>query len=216
MKSKIEIAEFYDRYISNQRKGAYNERHFFLLKELERIGLKTDSNILEIGCGIGVISSLLAKTVKKGKVISMDISPRSIEVAKENNKKSNNIEFEVSDAANFNYLKLKFDFITLFDVLEHIPIEQHPEVFKNIANHMGEETILFINIPNPSYLEYIIQNNPEQLQVVDQPLPANIIMNNAYNNRLELLFFHTYSIWIENDYQMMLFSKKKPFEVNPL
>lgn len=216
MKSKKEIAEFYDRFIGNQKKAAYNERHYFLNNELKRMGLCASSNILEIGCGIGVISSLLAKTVKKGKVISMDISPMSIDIAKENNKKNNNIEFEVSDAASFNYLKSKFDFITLFDVLEHVPIEQHPEVFKNIANHMGEETILFINIPNPSYLEYIIENHPEQLQVIDQPLPANIIMNNAYSNGLNLFFFQTYSIWIENDYQMMLFSKKKSFNVKPL
>jgi trans-aconitate 2-methyltransferase len=209
MKTKKEISDFYDGFIENQKKISYNERHFFLYNKLKKLGLEGKSNVLEIGCGIGVMSSLIAKTVKYGKIFSLDISPKSIEIAKKLNIK--NAEFIISDAAEFNYKKIHFDFITLFDVLEHIPIAQHEQVFQNIASHMTEKTILFINIPNPPHLEYIIKNYPERLQIIDQPLPANIILNNAYSNSLELFSFQTYSLWVQNDYQMMLFYKKTPF-----
>ena len=210
MKSKKDISQFYDEYVDNQKKMAYNERHICLYKKLKQLGLNHNSSILEIGCGIGVISSLIAKTVTSGKIISLDISPKSIADAKGLGIK--NAEFIVSDAAAFSFEKTKFDFITLFDVLEHIPIDQHGEVFHNIAKHMNNETVLFINIPNPLYLEYIIQNRPQLLQIIDQPLPADLIMKNAYNSSLELFFFQTHSVFVENDYQMMLFRKKAPFK----
>lgn len=207
------ISEYYDKYVGYQRKQAFNERHLALYSEMKKLGLNQKSNVLEIGCGIGAISFLMAQTVTKGKIISLDISPKSIEAAKEMNRKHTQIEFITSDIVDFCFNgEIKFDFITLFDVLEHIPIESHEKSFGMLSNLMSEKTFLLINIPNPAFLKHIAENFPERLQIIDQPLDANLIMNHAYSNNLNLIFFKTFSIWVKDESQIMLFMKNKPFK----
>jgi hypothetical protein len=60
-------------------------------------------------------------------------------------------------------------------------------------------------------LEHLIATEPETLQIVDQPLPADEILRHAYAAGLTLRYFETYDIWYEGDYQMMLFGRKRPF-----
>jgi trans-aconitate 2-methyltransferase len=50
------------------------------------------------------------------------------------------------------------------------------------------------------------------LQVIDQPLPLSVIVPNLDKSELELLYFETYSVWVENDYQFMVLRKKEPFQ----
>lgn len=59
-----------------------------------------NSNVLEIGCGIGTVTGLIGKVVTKGKVIAVDISVQSIGVARKNNKGKSNIQFLVSDMSD--------------------------------------------------------------------------------------------------------------------
>ena len=51
---------------------------------LSRIGTKQDANILEVGTGSGCIAISLAKSLKRAKVHSMDISESAIEIARAN------------------------------------------------------------------------------------------------------------------------------------
>jgi len=56
-----QVAEFYDQYSSQQGKIGVNIRHRSILKRLVKLGLSKNSSILEIGCGIGTLTSLLVK-----------------------------------------------------------------------------------------------------------------------------------------------------------
>ena len=100
----------------------------------------------------------------------------------------------------------------MFDVIEHIPIDKHHDLFHNIAIISNEHTKVLINIPNPAYIEYDKENNPETLQIIDQPLPLNFILKNLEQNGLALTCFETHSVWVENDYQFFVIVKKKAFE----
>ncbi len=204
------VSEFYDEFSSFQEKIAYNERHFLMLDKLLELGLNKTSNVLELGCGIGVVSSLICRVVKSGKLIAVDISPKSIEIAKKNNA-TTGAEFYVGDVTEFKSNEYSYDFITLFDVLEHIPIDSHDKLFASIAEHMSEDTKLIINIPNPDYLRYIHDNSPDRLQIIDQPLPLIDILENTQSNELELKFFETYDLWLKDESQFMVFEKKKRF-----
>jgi SAM-dependent methyltransferase len=166
---------------------------------------------LELGCGIGVFTFLLSKIIRKGNIEAVDISNKSIAFCKQKIKNSN-IQFVAADIVNYTPVFYKPDFITLLDVIEHIPVDEHPELFKNLATLCMDNTKVVINIPNPSYIEYDIKNHPDALQLIDQPLPLNFILDNLNKNNLELIYFETYSVWVENDYQFLIAAKRKEFK----
>ncbi|MDP4250058.1 MAG: class I SAM-dependent methyltransferase [Bacteroidota bacterium] len=204
------LVEFYDGYVPVQQNSGINDRIHGLYKRLLKAGLNTHSRVLELGCGIGSMTYLLSRTVKKGFIESVDISPESIAFAQQRIRQSN-ISLTTGNILHYIPKQSKFDFITLFDVIEHIPMENHKDLFKNISRYTDEETRILINIPNPDYIEYDIQNQPQLLQVIDQPVPLDSIVNQLKANRLNLVFFENYSVWVEQDYQFFIIHKAKAF-----
>ena len=215
---KIEdIARYYDEFVSRQQALAFNERHFFLHRMLRKQGLRSNSRVLEFGCGIGVITALMARSVKAGRILAVDISPASVALAKRALQgASAAIDIVVGDIAAFRADDEVFDFITLFDVLEHIPLARHGDVFRTISAHASRDTTVIINIPNPAYNEYLRQHEPQSLQIVDEALTADHITRYAYANGLALSFFLTYGLWYESEYQVMTFRPQQPYEKRPV
>jgi trans-aconitate 2-methyltransferase len=205
------LAAFYDEFTTTYLKSGINDRVYGLYNRLKKLGLKSSSNVLELGCGIGTLTFLLSKIVKKGHIEAIDISPRSIAFCKQKINKAH-IDFFVDDIVNYTPGIKKINLITLFDIIEHIPMEQHSRLFGNLSNIANDDTLIAINIPNPAYLQYVIENNPAVLQLIDQPLPLHFITNMAAANNLEIIFFETYSVWVEDDYQFFVIRKKTNFK----
>lgn len=204
------VIEFYNEYVEHQQDVGINERIFEMYRRLKKRGLHSGSNILELGCGIGTLTYLLAKTVKSGQIESVDISTQSIEFAKQRLKQSN-ITLVAHDVVDYVPKNKNFDFITLFDVIEHIPMERHDELFRNLGKIASDKTVILINIPSPAAIQYDIDNNPNALQIVDQPLPIDFIVGNIVKNGLSLVSFENHSIWAENDYQFFVIAKNKKY-----
>ncbi len=205
------VIAFYDNFVNYQKESKVNDRIYSLYNRAKRHGLNNHSNVLELGSGIGVMTYLIAKSVKKGIIETVDISSKSVEFARKriSNK---NIRFNVDDIVNYKPELKSIDFITLFDVIEHIPKEKHLELFKNISSYIGEDTLLLINIPNPEYIEYDQKYHPEVLQIIDQPVHLDFLVRNLENNDLTISYFQKYSIWVENDYVFYIIEKKKEFK----
>jgi trans-aconitate 2-methyltransferase len=198
------ISNFYDQYSRKQKIVGINIRHRTILRNAVMNGLKSDHKVLEIGCGVGTVTSLLAKYLRKGKLVSVDISQENIRLAREFTRKYKNIDFMVSDMADF-ISPVVFDFVILPDVLEHIPIAQHDALFSTIRRHTNDNSVVYINIPDPYSLEYARDYTPELLQIVDQPLYTNILLDNIYKNGFYLQSLVTYSLSIkEGDYQAIV------------
>ena len=205
------VIEFYDDFIEEQAKSGINDRIYSLYKRMLKLGMKPDSNVLELGSGIGTLTYLLAGYITRGNIEAVDISPASIQFSSKRIKKKN-IRFVTGNIVNHISEIKNIDFVTLYDVIEHIPYEEHNELFKNLYTICNEKTRILINIPNPDYIEYDMKNNPGELQIIDQPISLKFILENVEKNGLHLDFFETYSIWVENDYQFLILSKKKTFE----
>jgi trans-aconitate 2-methyltransferase len=205
------IIDYYDDFIARQLESGVNDRIYHLYKRLLRLGLKSNSNVLELGSGIGTMTFLLSKYIKEGKIEAVDLSPKSIKFSKQRIK-NHNISFVADDIVSYQPSTQDIDFITLFDIIEHVPIEKHNDLFHNIAVNSNEHTKILINIPNPAYIEYDQENNPEVLQIIDQPLPMALILQNLEKNGLTLIYFETYSIWVQNDYQFFVIGKKNVFK----
>jgi trans-aconitate 2-methyltransferase len=208
---KKQIAEFYDNFVSSQEATGVNDRIYSLYKRMKKYGLNKHSNVLELGSGIGAMTYLLSKVVKKGKIEAVEISSKSVEYAKAKNKRSN-VQFFNSDIVDYKPKLSAINFISLFDIIEHIPKERHFDLFKNISSYMNDDTILLINIPNPAYIEYDKKHNPEVLQVIDQAIYVDFLLQNLQENDLDIFYFEKYSIWVEDDYIFYAIEKKKEFK----
>jgi len=207
---KKQVVEFYNEFISSQQETGINERLWGLYKRLQKLGLNPHSNVLELGCGIGVMTYLIAKTVTKGTIESVDISNESIEFAKKQHT-ATHINHFAADVVDYKPKLSNIDFVTLLDVIEHIPVERHPELFKNIASYMSNNTQLVINIPNPEYIEYDRQYNPGVLQIIDQPIYHDQLYRTLTNAGLDMQYYEKYSIWVKDDYIFYVIKKKQPF-----
>ena len=211
LKVADQVAEFYDKYSESQRKTGVHIRHYTILKKLKAAGLKSDSKILEIGCGIGTLTGLLAGFVREGKVICTDISPESISIAKSLNSNYSNIEYFVTDMSDFKPSD-KFDFIVFPDVLEHIPKEQHNNIFRNISKSIHPESKVAVHIPDPINLQYVRDKTPELLQIIDQPLFIEDFAAAVKDTPFMVEIYERYCLFNrEPDYNWLLFSVKRSY-----
>jgi trans-aconitate 2-methyltransferase len=210
---KPSVAAFYDKFAVQQEKIGINSRHLQILDKLVDSGLKPHHKVLEIGCGIGTVSYLMARYLKKGHVHAVDISPESIAKAKAIWKRSDNLTFEVSDMSDFQKANVTYDFFVFPDVLEHIPAHDHRQLFEIIKCHSHSESTIFIHIPAPRFLEWMIVNEPEKLQVIDQPLDTGRLVTTLGDCGYFLEKMESYSIFFqEHDYQYFIFRSKNPIK----
>ena len=205
------VSSYYDEHRNPEELLPPNRRHQILVDQLKSLGLDQNSSLLELGCGAGQVTYLISKIVTKGSVVAVDISPKRIESARRRIGAASNIHFEVSDLLDFNPPEERYDFITLFDVIEHIPLNDHTKLFERVSGFMDINSRLLINIPNPAFIEYLQEHEPELLQLVDQPVYADALLSRTHKHGLRLRFFITYSVWNHDDYQLILLERGKPF-----
>ncbi len=212
MSGKQDVQKFYDDYVDKQQIVGINERHYSIVNYLLEFGLKPDSKVLEIGCGIGTLTELLSGVIPNGQLLANDISPKSIDIASEKLKKYTNVDFIVGDIAQQN-IEGKFDVIVMPDVLEHIPPADHFKIFAKLSELIDPKGFILIHIPNPNFLEWCHVYNNKGLQVIDEPVHTNHLVEALYPNNLYLHYLKTYSIWFDNhDYQVIVAKKKLPLE----
>lgn len=209
MTKKSDVTKYYDDFIQEQYKIGVNDRILWLYEQLLQQGLTSKSDVIELGCGIGVVTHLIRKTVQQGQIESVDLSPESITFAQ--SKITNaNVKFAAADVVEYQP-SISGDFVTLFDVIEHIPIELHEALFKNVAGMLKQNGLLLINIPSPASIEWDRIHAPEVLQIIDQPIPLSLISKNCENAGLEITFFQSHSIWKKDDYHFMVIRKKQEY-----
>jgi len=199
------VADFYDRFADRQTLIGVNRRHRAILAWLKRFGLRPDSRVLEIGCGVGTLTQLLAEALPEGSVLGADLSPKSVAAAEERLARFGNVELIVGEATEVD-IAGRFDVVVLPDVIEHIPIESHGALFGRVASWVKPEGFVLAHYPNPHHLEWFHQHHPERLQVIDQPIHADALLRNVYQHGLYLDYYERYSVWVrEGDYVVAVF-----------
>jgi SAM-dependent methyltransferase len=149
--------------------------------------------------------------IPNGKFVGCDISPKSITYAKQFNP-NNNATFIVTDMSDFTH-DLKFDLVVFPDVLEHIPVDQHFKLFENVAKVCSSNAKWYINIPEPHALNYIRENKPELLQIIDQSLSMQDLLNNSYPHGFVVESIIPYSIHMSSpNYLKIIFTNNPKVE----
>lgn len=199
----MDSEEFYDKYVAQQTAVGVNDRHRAILRWLQRFGMQPGDAVLEIGCGIGTVSGLIGAALgPEGSLVAVDLSTKNIATARSRLARLQNAEFRAGDVLTVDLSGL-FDVVVLPDVIEHIPLEHHRQLFSRVASWLAPGGFALLHYPNPWYLQWCHANKPEVLQLVDQPIHADTLTANLYPNGLYLDYLETYSIWIsEGDYQV--------------
>ena len=204
-----EVAEFYDQYTDRQKDSGINRRHKSIDDWLTKFGMTESDSVLEIGCGIGTMTQLLASRLSKGSILANDISQKSVEMAQRELSHFDNLQFVVGDIVKLE-LKDKFDLILLPDVLEHIPIADHPKLFLKLSELLKDEGMIVIHIPDPYFLawRHTDANQRKGLQIIDQSIYTNELVNSIYPAGLHIEHLQSYSVHVENnDYQIIKLKK---------
>ncbi len=203
-----DVKEWYNDFTVSQIKTSVNLRHYSIISKLIQSGLKKNSKVIEIGCGIGTLTGLILKYISKGFLVGVDISDKSIKIANERLGNSTRMELIVSDMKNFEH-KEKFDFVVLPDVLEHIPESDHPELFKTLNNITHEKSKVIIHIPHPRALDFYREHQPQLLQIIDQSIEADSLLKSAYQANFVLNKYMAYKLFNDQpDYVYIEFEKK--------
>ena len=112
-----QVSEDFDRLadLSEGEGGDHNAHyHTFLL---ERLPLRLDE-ALEVGCGTGAFARELAERCER--VLAIDLSPRTVEVATERSKGYPNVEYAVADARSWVFPEDRFDCVASITTLHHL------------------------------------------------------------------------------------------------
>ena len=116
--SKVQLD--FDR-IAGLSKNEWNHNNHYDSFLLEHIPPSSELDALEIGCGTGSFARLLAQRFRR--VLALDLSPRMIEIAKEQSRQYPNIDFQVADVMTGEFPSKQFGCIVSVATLHHLPFE---------------------------------------------------------------------------------------------
>ena len=110
-------------------------------------------NILDIGCGGGLLAEELTKN--GAKVTGIDASEKTIKIAKqhsmENKLDINYICSSVDD--HIKNIKNKYDCIICFELIEHVPDQQ--KLIRDMSKIMNKGSMLFLSTINRNIISFI-------------------------------------------------------------
>jgi acetyltransferase-like isoleucine patch superfamily enzyme/2-polyprenyl-3-methyl-5-hydroxy-6-metoxy-1,4-benzoquinol methylase len=146
-----------------------------LLKEL----LDTKDSILDVGCGEGIITAILAD--KTSSIIGCDYSVEAIETAKERHA---HIEFVFSNSTNLEFADGSFTAVTMSDVAEHLMPIQFVRTLEEINRVLKRGGKLLLATPitgkgtRTSKYAHIYEYSVEELKEILRRMFCNVKLVN--------------------------------------
>ena len=168
--SMPEIRADFDRIalLSGDGWGHNSHYHDFLLRQLP----PHCTYALDIGCGTGAFSRLLAS--RSDRVLALDLSPQMIRVAKERSKQYPNIDFQVADAMTWGFPTEQFDCVASIATLHHLPFEETLVKMRGALKSNGTLIIL----------DLFQAEGPSDVLASALAVPASIILKLINTGRL--------------------------------
>ena len=204
--SSSAAAAFYnkqlDKMIASEKRNGRLSRIMDSLKQFVTPGM----TVLDVGCGTGIISRFMAHL--GADVTAVDMAPDLIEYAK---SKSNGhkINYIVQDVGDID-LKRTFDAIIMADVLEHI---ERKDVFRVVLRllryHTHEDSLIYLNIPNYSFVKFMQEKYPSKLQIIDEAWRIEDIVSLFDYQGFAPYAMRMYGLDVQAQYIEYLFMTKK-------
>jgi trans-aconitate 2-methyltransferase len=213
MSKPSEVKAFYNSFIDKRMidyrlygNHRISEAGKFIRRYVER-----NSNILDIGCGIGIVTEMVSKRNRNGRTWACDISDRNISYAKKT-VQNKRINFFVADIVNDfeqiqGTIEAPIDLVMMVDVIEHLPPGNLEKLFESFAAIVRQGGLIILAYPSPEYQNYLRANQPDELQVIDENIYISDLEKNAMTSGFHLIFFSYQNLGRKNQYVYCIFSK---------
>jgi trans-aconitate 2-methyltransferase len=100
------------------------------MASLESVAVAGTERVLDVGCGDGYVTRLIASRVPDGSVLGVDPSPRMIEAARTADDRLTNLSFQVGDVTTMTFGS-DFDLVVSFNALHWVADQE--TAYRNIA-----------------------------------------------------------------------------------
>jgi 2-polyprenyl-3-methyl-5-hydroxy-6-metoxy-1,4-benzoquinol methylase len=166
--------------------------------------ISEDSIIVDIGCGIGIATEIMARKASRGRVIGLDISNQNIWYANKTISIANTTFSCLDVVKNASDIKqiagAPVDIFTLCDVMEHIPDTDRPTLLQKLAEIGSPNVKILLTIPSEFYQERLRIENPGELQIIDNTITAKILDSEAREAGFVLTYFRLVDVWNKAQY----------------
>lgn len=197
------IAELYKDKFMNL--DLYNHTYDFICSSLN----KSNSNILEIGCGPGNITRYLLSKRPDFNIFGIDIAPNMIELAKKNNPTAS---FAIMDCRQINDLKKIYDGIICGFCLPYLSKEDCKKLIFDSYNLLNKNGLIYLSFvegdPNNSNFQVNINGDRTYFYFHDLETLTEQLYKNDFNE-VRIFKVEYKRTENENDIHTIITAKKK-------
>jgi trans-aconitate 2-methyltransferase len=205
--------EFYDAFLQSRMLGYRVGVNPRIRKAGQRVlrYVHRDSHVLELGCGIGIVTERVAKQAKRGRVLGCDLSERNIWYAQQTVRQAN-VEFLVCDLlTEFATIRSRIvkpvDVVVLVDVIEHLPASSHGELFQHLQSVAAPNAVVVLTYPSPFYQRFLREKRPSELQPIDEVIEPAVLVANAEAAGFFLVHYSLENVWLTRQYAHCVFGR---------
>ena len=141
---------------------------------IKRLNLPRRARALDIGCGSGWATRLMAEYASEGKVVGIDISDDMIEVARSTSTSFSNVSFEVASAENLPFRDNEFTHAFSMESLYYY--SNLPEALREIhrvLDHQGR----FVTV-----VDLYLENEPSHQWIPTLKVPVQLLSIQDYRS----------------------------------
>lgn len=155
-------------------------------------------SILDVGCGAGVMTHYLARY---GAVTGTDFSAAAIDAARRFVPEADFVAGALDDLPDGR----RYDVITLFDVLEHIPTPDRPVFLTQIATLLTADGIVLLSTPYPAFTARRREAEDPSLQIIDEVVELAELLPELAAAGLQLTRYEAYDVFAGSpEYQLLV------------
>jgi 2-polyprenyl-3-methyl-5-hydroxy-6-metoxy-1,4-benzoquinol methylase len=207
------VVSYYDEHVQHKLNDyiKVNPRIEFGWKTITKHAPANPQRILEVGCGMGNVSSRMRKHWPNAQITGIDISTLSIQVAQKLFA-DDKLQFKETILTPDTFSNEQFDLIIFMDVYEHIAVNDRPDVHAAIKKLLKNKGRLIITVPTPHNLSWSLKNKPETMQPVDEHISFEVVGKLAADTGTEVILYQLKNVWNVGDYAHVVFEKNDDFE----
>jgi trans-aconitate 2-methyltransferase len=199
---------FYDEFAHRRMAGYLEDLNLRLRMAKDRILplVRSDSRILDVGCGVGVVTRELARRAHAGTTFGCDLGAENIRIASARRSRVRVSYRELDVLSDFDTVRewvggeASLDLISLVDVIEHIPAARHPELLERLRTLLGDDGHLVLTFPTPAYQQHLRANEPDELQPIDEDVDPLDLCRLAEQKGFVVRQLHVCDVWRRNQY----------------
>jgi len=146
--------------------------------------VRSNSNVLDVGCGVGAFGQWLIKN-RKCKVSGLEFHPSAVKEAKKRLTDVKQVDLNDIDQLKKVLGSNRYDYITLIDVLEHC---LHPvEVLKTLGGNLNKSGEILISLPNVAHYSVRLSLLMGRFEYADSGILDKTHVKFYTRNSMELL-----------------------------